>query len=186
MSKAKAELAKFWEQNEGKLIKSYGKWLIAYGVIIAIACAFWIFYILMQTRGLELTGLGVGVLVFYFACICSAIYYIYAGIKIKSENFSPTQIRNTSTAVITLVLITIACQVFLNAQLGGTTTVVFGILDLITLIDSFRYKSRCHEAYENFYENNNSLSKKAMSSDSIKTRRANGTNEKDKHGEWPW
>ena len=159
MAKTKTELEEFWKQNDGKLIKGYGKWLIAYGIIIALVCAFWIFYIITQLKGLELTGLGIAVVTFYFACICSAIYYAYVGESIAKGKFSPNKIQGASTAVIALVLITAACQVFLTSQLGGATTVVFGILDIITLTDSIRYKSRWHRAYQDFYSGNTEVAK---------------------------
>lgn len=183
MAKTKAELEEFWKQNDGKLIKGYGKWLIAYGIIVALVCAFWIFYIITQLRGYELTGLGIAVITFYFACICSAIYYTYAGESIVKGKFSPNKIQGASTAVIALVLITAACQVFLTSQLGGATTVVFGIIDIVTLVDSIRYKNHWHKAYQDFYDSNTKTSGKGVSSnekqklsrDIVNTKNKNNT-----------
>ena len=162
-TKAKTGLEEFWNQNDGKLIKSYGKWLIAYGIIIALVCAFWIFYIITQLKGLELTGLGIAVVTFYFACICSAFYHVYAGENIAKGKFSPNKIQGASTTIIALVLITAACQVFLTSQLGGAITVVFGILDIVTLVDSIRYKSRWHRSYQDFYSGNTKVTKSSSS-----------------------
>ena len=35
-------LEAFWEQNDGKLIKGYGKWLIAYGILLGLISAFFL------------------------------------------------------------------------------------------------------------------------------------------------
>ena len=160
MTKAKIDLNEFWEQNDGKQIKSYGKWLIAYGIIVALACAFWLLYLIGQTRDYELTGLGIAVIFFYIACICSAIYYIYAGRGIVKGLFTPNKIQGASTAVISLVIITAICQLLLTIQLGGTVTIVLGLLDIITITDSVRYKKNLHKAYLDFCNGETKASKR--------------------------
>ena len=139
------KLEEFWESNEGKLIKGYGKWLIAYGIIVILVSAFFV-------ESLEYSGQAMLVVLYYLGSIAVSIYYINRGNAIKKMALSPSQIQSASTAVIVLQIFFAIWTVILS---GGAVKILFGLLDVITLLDAIRYKRNGHKAYLAAYEGKN-------------------------------
>lgn len=148
------KLEEFWESNEGKLIKGYGKWLIAYGIIVILVSAFFLFYAIskLSVESLEYSDQAMVVVLYYLGSIAVSIYYINRGNAIKKMALSPSQIQSASTAVIVLQIFFAIWTVILS---GGAVKILFGLLDVITLLDAIRYKRNGHKAYLAAYEGKN-------------------------------
>lgn len=139
---SKQNLEAFWKQGDGKLIKSYGDWLIAYGIMLGLVSAFFLLTSLSIIS--ELAGYGIMLVGFYVFAMATSIYYINRGYAIRKTSLTPAQMSFTTTIILILMLSVLFWSSMSSDHKGA---VAFGLLDLITFMETIKYKRKWHKSY---------------------------------------
>lgn len=158
---AKKSIEHFWKQNDGKMIIGYGKWLIAYGIIEGLVTFFLLVFTVLVSSNPEafdrLAGVMPIVIIAYALNIAMSIYCINRGSAIRKTELPPSRIYRTSTVVIIFIIVLALLWFLVNRS---ASTVILGILDIIVLVDSIRYRTRYHKVYSAVYNGEKNIDSK--------------------------
>lgn len=142
---AKTPTNDFWDNDDGRLIKNYGTWLMFYGIICTISLMLNLFVCITNN--------------FYFGVLwdlvllSANIFFIIRGFLIRSKKLAPQQILNTSTFSLAFIIIACVILLLINISAGSLSAYgsIIGFLDIITIIDSVRYRRNWHAPYVEYY-----------------------------------